>query len=53
MVLPDRGMQIARLYDYRRYCMVYGIEVAKVGRRIKVLKVGKKIGISSVVKVGQ
>ena len=30
---PDRAMQIARLYDCRRYRMVYGIEVAKVGRR--------------------
>ena len=33
--------------------MVYGSEVAKVGRRIKVVKVGQRIGISSVVKVGR
>ena len=39
MVSPDGGVQIARLYDCRRYCVVYGIEVAKVGRWI---------GISSV-----
>ena len=50
---PNRGMQIARLYDSRRYCMVYGIEVAKVGQRIKVVKVGRKFRISSVVKVGR
>ena len=39
MVSPDRGMQIARLYDCRRYRMVYGIEVAKVGRRIRISSV--------------
>ena len=50
---PDRGMQIARLYDCRRYRMVYSIEVAKVGRQIKVVKVRQRIGISSVVKVGR
>ena len=33
--------------------MVYGIEVAKVGQLIKVVKVGRRIGISSVVKVGR
>ena len=33
--------------------MVYGIEVAKVGRRIKVVKVGRQIGISIVVKFGR
>ena len=48
---PDRGMQIARLYDCRSYRMVYGVEVAKVGRQIKVVKVGRQFGISSVVKV--
>ena len=47
---PDREMQIARLYDYRSYRMVYGIEAAKVGRQIKVVKVGRQFGISSVVK---
>ena len=53
MVSPDRGVQIARLYDCRSYRMVYGIEIAKAGRRIKVVKVGQRIGISSVVEVGQ
>ena len=33
--------------------MVYGIEVAKVGQQIKVVKVRQRIGISSVVKVGR
>ena len=33
--------------------MLYTIEVAKVRRRIKVVKVGRRIGTSSVVKVGR
>ena len=48
MVSPDRGMQIARLYHCRSYYMVHGIEVAKVGRQIKVVKVRQRIGISSI-----
>ena len=50
---PDRGIHISRLYDCRRYCMVYEIEFAKFGRQIKVVKVGRQIVISSVVKVGR
>ena len=50
---PDRGMHIAKVYDCRRYCMLYEIEVAKVGQRIKVVKFGRQIGISSAVKVGR
>ena len=34
MVLPDRGIQIARMYYCRGYREVYGIETAKSGRWI-------------------
>ena len=39
MVWTDGGIHIAILYDCIRYVMVYGIEVAKVRRRIKISSV--------------